>query len=77
MIKQIFSEPKTNPKFRNPLPDGLEEHGVLGVAVLDLLGLGRLLRLVQDRLQALRQPRPEDFVIFFVNLFFFIFVFIY
>ena len=39
--------------------DGLEEHGVLGVGVLHLLRLGRLLGLVQDSLQALRQPRAN------------------
>ena len=35
--------------------DGLEEHGVLGVGVLDLFGLGRLLGFVENRLQALGQ----------------------
>ena len=35
--------------------DGLEEDAVLGVRVLHFLRLGRLLRLVQDRLQALVQ----------------------
>lgn len=35
--------------------DGLEEHGVPGVGVLHLLRLGRLLGLVQHRLQALGQ----------------------
>ena len=35
--------------------DGLEEHGVLGVGVLHLLGLGRLLGFVENRLQALGQ----------------------
>ena len=37
--------------------DRLEQHGVLGVAVLHLLRLGRLLRLVENRLQTFRQPR--------------------
>ena len=32
--------------------DGLKEHSVLGVGVLHFLGFGRLLGLVQDRLQA-------------------------
>ena len=36
--------------------DGLEQNGVLGVGVLDLLGLGRLLGFVEDGLQALHQP---------------------
>ena len=35
--------------------DGLEEHSVLGIGVLHLLGLGRLLGFVENRLQALGQ----------------------
>ena len=35
--------------------DGLEEHGVLGIGVLHLLGLRRLLGFVENRLQALGQ----------------------
>ena len=43
--------------------DGLEEDAVLGVGVLHLLRLGWLLRLVQDRLQALVEPRPHSGVL--------------
>ena len=43
--------------------DGLEEDGVLGVGVLHLLGLGRLLGLVQDGLQALGEASPQRAVL--------------
>lgn len=39
--------------------DGLKQHGILGIGVLYLLGLGRLLGLVQYGLQALAQPPPD------------------
>lgn len=40
--------------------DGLKENGILGIAVLHLLRLGRLLRLVQDGLQALGETAPDS-----------------
>ena len=43
--------------------DGFEEDGVLGVGVLHLLGLGRLLGLVQDGLQTLHQPALDGAVL--------------
>lgn len=43
--------------------DGLEENGVLGVGVLNLLGLGRLLGLVENRLQALHQPALDGAIL--------------
>jgi len=39
----------------NDQVDSFKQNGVLGVGVLNLLGLGRLLRLVQNRLQTLGQ----------------------
>lgn len=45
----------TAPVIVDDEADGLEEDSVLGVGVLHLLGLGRLLRFVQDALQALGQ----------------------
>ena len=43
--------------------DGLEQHRVLRVGVLDLLGLGGLLRLVQNPLQTLQEPRSVRWVL--------------
>lgn len=44
--------------------DGLKQHCVLGVGVLHFLGLGRLLGLVQDGLQALRQASSQSTVLY-------------
>lgn len=39
--------------------NGFEENGILGVGVLNLLGLGRLLGFVQNSLQTFRQATPQ------------------
>ena len=43
--------------------DGLKQNSILGVGVLHLLGLGRLLGLVQDGLQALHQPALDGAIL--------------
>ena len=43
--------------------DGLKQNSILGVGVLHLLGLGRLLGLVQDGLQALGEASPQRAVL--------------
>ena len=43
----------------NDEADGLKQHRILGVGVLDFLGLGRLLGLVEDGFQTLGQA-PSD-----------------
>lgn len=43
--------------------DGFEQNGVLGVGVLDLLGLGRLLGFVEDGLQTLCETTPQRSVL--------------
>lgn len=48
--------PRQAPVIVDNEADGLEEDGVLGVGVLDLLGLGGLLGLVEHGLQTLHQP---------------------
>lgn len=39
--------------------NGLEQDRILGIGVLDLLGLGRLLGFVENGLQALGQAAPQ------------------
>lgn len=51
----VGPRPRGPPVVVDDKADGLEEHGVLGVGVLHLLGLGRFLGFVQNRLQALGQ----------------------
>lgn len=48
----------------NDEADGLEEHCVLGVGVLHLLGLGWFLGLVEDGLQALCQAAPNCSILY-------------
>lgn len=43
--------------------DGLEQHCVLGIGVLHFLGFGRLLRFVQDGLQALGEASTNRCVL--------------
>ena len=55
MGRAAAGAPADPPVVMDDEADGLEEHGILGVGVLHLLGLGWLLGLVEDGLQALSQ----------------------